>query len=326
MTTIVRFNYLFNIMADMQVNAKVIITDEIDVKGIEILEKHGLDVAYKPNIDKDALMDIIKDYDILIVRSRTKVRSDLIDASNLKIIARVGVGLDNIDVQYAKEKGIKVLNAEEAAMSSVAELVLGYMITLSRGITRADYGMKEGRWLKKELVGRELKGKYLGIVGVGKIGRRIGRVAKCLGMNLIGYDVVSIDQQFIRETNMIVTDLDTLLKSSDFITLHVPLTDQTYHMIDKDKLALMKKNACIINTSRGAVIDEEALYHALKEQTIAGAALDVFEEEPPTNQELIRLPNIICTPHIGAQTKEAQELAANVIAEKIIQELLEEKI
>ena len=313
-------------MADMQVNAKVIITDEIDSKGIEILKKHGLDVTYNPNIDKEQLMKVIDGYDILIVRSRTKVRRDLIDASNLKIIARVGVGLDNIDVKYAKEKGIKVINAEEAAMSSVAELVLGCMISLARGITKADASMKEGRWIKKELVGRELKGKYLGIVGVGKIGRRIGRIAKCLGMNLIGYDVVSIDQQFVRDTNMIVTDFDTLLKSADFITLHVPLTDHTYHMIDEKKLALMKNNAYIINTSRGAVIDEEALYNALKEGKIAGAALDVFEEEPPTNRDLINLPNIICTPHIGAQTKEAQELAANVIAEKIIQELLEEKV
>ncbi|GIU71616.1 MAG: 3-phosphoglycerate dehydrogenase [Anaerolineae bacterium] len=310
----------------MQVNAKVIITDEIDEKGIEILKKQGLDVSYKPGIDKDELMNIIKDYDILIVRSRTKVRKDLIDASNLKIIARVGVGLDNIDVEYAKAKGIKVLNAEEAAMSSVAELVLGLMISLARGITRADASMKEGKWIKKELVGIELKGKYLGIVGVGKIGRRIGRLARALGMNLIGYDVVSIDQQFIRETNMIVTDLDTLLKSSDFVTLHVPLTDHTRHMINKDKLALMKNTAYIINTSRGAVIDEDALYEALKNNKIAGAALDVFEEEPPRNLDLIRLQNIICTPHIGAQTKEAQELAANVIAEKIIQELLKEKV
>jgi D-3-phosphoglycerate dehydrogenase len=176
------------------------------------------------------------------------------------------------------------------------------------------------------LVGIELKGKYLGIVGVGKIGRRIGRLARALGMNLIGYDVVSIDQQFIRETNMIVTDLDTLLKSSDFVTLHVPLTDHTRHMINRDKLALMKNTAYIINTSRGAVIDEDALYEALKNNKIAGAALDVFEEEPPKNLELIRLQNIICTPHIGAQTREAQELAANVIAEKIIQELLKEKV
>jgi D-3-phosphoglycerate dehydrogenase len=227
-------------MADMQVNAKVIITDEIDEKGVDILKKQGLDVTYKPGIDKDELLNIIKDYDILIVRSRTKVRRDLIDASNLKIIARVGVGLDNIDVEYAKAKGIKVLNAEEAAMSSVAELVLGLMISLARGITRADASMKEGRWIKKELVGIELKGKYLGIVGVGKIGRRIGRLARALGMNLIGYDVVSIDQQFIRETNMIVTDLDTLLKSSDFVTLHVPLTDHTRHMINRDKLASLK--------------------------------------------------------------------------------------
>ena len=310
----------------MQVNAKALVSDMIDAKGIEILKNHGLKVDYKPDIDKDELLRIVKDYDVLIVRSRTKVRKDIIDAADrLRIIARVGVGLDNIDVDYAKSKGIKVLNAEEAAMSSVAELVIGLMIALARKLNIADSSMKEGRWIKKELLGFELKGKYLGIVGVGKIGRRVGRLARCLGMNLIGYDVMPIDQQFIRETNMIVADLDTLLKSSDFITLHVPLTDQTRHMINKDKIALMKSNAYIINTSRGAVIDEQALYEALKDNKIAGAALDVYEQEPPNNLDLIRLPNVVCTPHIGSQTKEAQELAANIIAEKIIQELLKKR-
>ncbi|MEM2856178.1 MAG: D-2-hydroxyacid dehydrogenase [Candidatus Nitrosocaldaceae archaeon] len=303
--------------------SNVIVSDEIDKKGIEILDRNGLKVTYKPDIEKEELLKIIKDYDILIVRSRTKVLRDVIDASNLKIIARVGVGLDNIDVKYAKEKGISVINAEEAAMSSVAELVIGLMIGLARGITKADTSMKNGKWIKKELVGYELKGKYLGIIGVGKIGKRVGRIAKALGMNLIGYDVVQIDKEFVRETNMITADLDTLLKNADYITLHVPLTEQTRHMLNKDKLMLMKKSAYIINTSRGGVIDEDALYHVLKDGMIAGAALDVFEEEPPRNIELVRLSNVICTPHIGAQTKEAQELASTIVAEKIIQKLRE---
>ncbi len=300
-------------------STKVIITDEINTKGIEILYNNGLDVTYKPDIERDEILKIISNYDILIVRSRTKVRRDIIDASQLKIIARVGAGLDNIDVEYAKSKGIEILNAEEAAMSSVAELVLGLLLSLARGIPKADSSMREGRWIKKDLLGIELKGRYLGIIGVGKIGRRIGRIARALGMNLIGYDIVSIDQQFIRETGMIVTDLTTLVRSADFITLHIPLTEETRNIINRDMLALMKKSAYIINTSRGGVIDENALYEALRNNMIAGAALDVFEEEPPKNLELIRLPNIICTPHIGAQTIEAQELAAIVIAEKIIQ-------
>jgi len=300
---------------------KVIITDEINAKGIEILNNNGLDVTYKPDIERDELLKIINNYDILIVRSRTKVKKDIIDASNLKIIARVGVGLDNIDIEYAKSKGIKIINAEEAAMSSVAELVLGLMLSLARSINKADFSMKEGKWIKKDLLGIELKGKYLGIIGVGKIGKRVGRIARAFGMNLIGYDIINIDQQFIRETGMIITDLNTLLRSSDFITLHVPLTEQTKNLINKDRLALMKRSAYIINTSRGGIIDERALYEALRDNRIAGAALDVFEEEPPKNLELVKLPNVICTPHIGAQTLEAQELAAIVIAEKIVQEL-----
>ena len=204
-------------------------------------------------------------------------------------------------------------------MNAVAELVIGLMLSLARNIPINDAGIKNDKWLKKEFKGIELKGKYLGIVGVGKIGRRIGRIARGFGMNLIGYDVVPIDQQFTREVGLITTDLNTLLSSADFVTFHVSLTDDTRHMINEQTLKLMKKTAYIINTSRGAVIDEVALYKALKEGKIAGVALDVFEVEPPTNNELVKLPNVICTPHIGAQTVEAQELAANVIAEQIIQ-------
>ncbi len=299
---------------------RVLVCDAIDSNGLEIMRRNGLNVDYKPDIRHEELLNAVKDYNILIVRSRTKVRKDVIDASNgsLRLIARVGVGLDNIDVEYAKSKGIKVINAEEAAMTSVAELVIGLMIALARGIVRADHAMKQGRWIKSELLGIELKGKYLGIVGMGKIGTRVARLARALGMNIIAYDIARIDPMLVRELGIVVTDLDTLMRSADFITLHVPLNDSTRHMIDEHKLALMKRTAYIINTSRGAVIDENALLNALKSKSIAGAALDVFEVEPPTNQELITLDNIICTPHIGAQTKEAQELAANVIAEKVI--------
>lgn len=304
----------------MQVSGKVLVCDAIDQKGIEIMQKHGLQVDYKPEITPDELIGAVKNYDILVVRSRTKVTKDVIDSNTkMKIIARVGVGLDNIDVKYAESKGMQVINAEVAAMNSVAELVIGLMLSLARGIPRADAAMKNGKWIKKELVGTELKGKYLGIVGVGKIGRRIGRIARGFGMNLIGYDVIPIDQQFVREVGLVVTDLNTLLSSSDFVTLHVPLTDDTKHMINEQRLSLMKKNAYLINTSRGTVIDEKALYNALKDGKIAGAALDVYEVEPPTNNALLQLPNVVCTPHIGAQTFEAQELAANAIAEKIIQ-------
>lgn len=304
----------------MQVSGKVLVCDKIDEKGVEIMRKAGLQVDYQPEIKADELITAVKNYDVLVVRSRTKVTKDVIDAnSKMKIIARVGVGLDNIDVQHAQSKGITVVNAEEAAMTAVAELVIGLMLSLARGIARADAAMKDGKWIKSELTGIELKGKYLGIVGLGRMGKRLARIARSFNMNLIGHDVIPPDQQFVREVGLIMTDLNTLLGSSDFVTLHVPLTPQTKHLINEQSLGRMKKNAYLINTSRGAVVDEAALYNALKNGVIAGAALDVFDVEPPTRSELVKLPNVVCTPHIGAQTREAQELAANVIAEKIIQ-------
>jgi D-3-phosphoglycerate dehydrogenase len=307
----------------MQVEGRVIVCDSIDDVGITILKKAGLLVDYKPEIDPDELLGSVREFDVIIVRSRTKITKEVIDAApNVKIIARVGVGLDNIDTEYAESKGIKVLNAAEAAMNAVSELVVGHMIALSRGIPKANEGMKNGKWLKKELVGSELRGKYLGIIGVGNIGRNLGRIAKCLRMNLIGYDIFPINQDYVREVNMIKTDLKTLLENSDFVSCHVPLTEKTRHLINSETLSYMKPTSFLINTSRGEIIDETSLINALTDKKIAGAALDVFEVEPPTNTELIKLPNIICSPHIAAQTKEAQELASTVIAEKVIQTLL----
>ena len=307
----------------MQVEGKVIVCDAIDEIGITILKKAGLVVDYKPEIDPDDLLTTVGESNVIIVKNRTKITKKVIDAApNVKIIARVGVGLDNIDTEYAESKGIKVLNAAEAAMNAVSELVIGHMIALSRSIPKADDGMKKGKWLKKELVGSELRGKYLGIIGVGNIGRNVGRIAKCLRMNLIGYDIFPINQDYVREVSMIKTDLKTLLENSDFVTCHVPLTEKTKHLINSETLSYMKPTSFLINTSRGEIIDEKSLFTALTEKRIAGAALDVFEVEPPTNTELLNLPNMICSPHIAAQTKEAQELASNVIAEKVIQTLL----
>ncbi len=307
----------------MQVEGKVIVCDAIDEIGITILKKAGLIVDYKPEIEPDDLLASVGESNVIIVRSRTKITKKVIDAApNVKIIARVGVGLDNIDTEYAESKGIKVLNAAEAAMNAVSELVIGHMIALSRNIPKADAGLKKGKWLKKELVGSELRGKYLGIIGVGNIGRNVGRIAKCLRMNLIGFDIFPINQDYVREVSMIKTDLKTLLENSDFVTCHVPLTEKTKHLINSETLSYMKPTSFLINTSRGEIIDEKSLFTALTENRIAGAALDVFEVEPPTNTELLNLPNMICSPHIAAQTKEAQELASTVIAEKVIQTLL----
>ncbi|MCH2603987.1 MAG: D-2-hydroxyacid dehydrogenase [Candidatus Nitrosopelagicus sp.] len=304
----------------MSLEQSVLICDQVNPTLNEILEKNGLKITYEPEITPEQISEKIENFDVVIVRSRTKLTKDLIEkASKCKIIARVGVGLDNIDQNAAKEKGIRVINAVEGAMNAVAELVIGLMLSLAREIPRADREVRNGNWIKKELMGTELRGKYLGIVGLGNIGKRLGRLARALNMNIIGFDVVPIDDEFSKEVGLMKTDIDTLLASSDYVSLHVPLLDSTKHMIDSTKMASMKNTARIINTSRGGVIDEEALYEALKNGQLGGAALDVFEVEPATTNKLTALPNFISTPHMGAQTKEAQSLAANVIAEKIIQ-------
>jgi D-3-phosphoglycerate dehydrogenase / 2-oxoglutarate reductase len=308
----------------MQIEGNVIVCDSIDEKGIGILRNAGLNVEYLPEISQQELITKVKDYDVIIVRSRTKVTKDVINSAiRTKIIARVGVGLDNIDTLEAQKKNIEVINAGEASVNAVSELVLGLMLSLSRNIPNANYATKQGKWIKKDLMGVELKGKYLGIIGLGKIGRNVARLARGLRMNLIGYDVVPIDKTFAQEVSLITTDIKTLIESSDYITCHVPFTEQTKHLINKEMFAIMKNGAFLINTSRGEVIDEQALIDCLKNKKIGGAALDVYEVEPPINKELLDLDNLICTPHIGAQTKEGQELASAVIAEKIIQRLLE---
>jgi D-3-phosphoglycerate dehydrogenase len=298
---------------------KVLICDSIDKIGIEILTKAGMIVDYQPDITLEKLKSIVNGYDVLVVRSRTSVSKDVIEGGNsLKVIARVGVGLDNVDTNYAKSKNIQVMNAQEAATNAVSELVIGSMISLARLIPHAHSEMKRGNWIKKSLMGTELSGKYLGIIGVGKIGRNVGRIARALRMNIIGYDIFPISREYINEVSMINADLSTLVESSDFITIHVPLSSDTYHLFDSNLLSKMKKSSYIINTSRGGIVDENALYDLLKDQKIGGAGLDVFEVEPPVNRKFLELPNVLCTPHIGAQTKEAQELAARVIAEKLI--------
>ena len=306
----------------MSLNQSVLICDQVNTILKEILEKNGLKVTYEPEITPEQIAEKIGTFEVVVVRSRTKMTRELIEkADKCQIIARVGVGLDNIDQNAAKEKNIRVINAVEGAITAVAELVIGLMLSMAREIPRADREIRNGNWIKKELMGTELKGKYLGIVGLGNIGKRLGRLAKALNMNIIGYDVVPIDDEFSKEVGLMKADLDTLLSSSDYISFHVPLLDSTHHMINAEKLKLMKKTARIINTARGGVIDEEALYNSLKDGDLAGAALDVFETEPATGNKLTTIPNFIATPHMGAQTKEAQLLAANVIAEKIIQVL-----
>ena len=306
----------------MSLNQSVLICDQVSSTLKEILEKNGLKVTYEPEITPEQIAEKIGTFEVVVVRCRTKMTRELVEkADKCQVIARVGVGLDNIDQEAAKEKNIRVINAVEGAITAVAELVIGLMLSMAREIPRADREIRNGNWIKKELMGTELKGKYLGIVGLGNIGKRLGRLARALNMNIIGYDVVPIDDEFAKEVGLMKADLDTLLSSADYVSFHVPLLDSTRHMINAEKLKMMKNTARIINTARGGVIDEEALYNSLKDGSLAGAALDVFEMEPATGNNLTTLPNFVATPHMGAQTKEAQLLAANVIAEKIIQVL-----
>ena len=257
----------------------VLICDVVDPVLNKILIDNGLKVSYEPEITSEQILEKISGFNIIIVRSRTTITKEMIDkADNCKIIARVGVGLDNVDQEAAKAKNIRVINAVEGAMNAVAELVLGFMLSLARQTTRGDRAIRDGKWLKKELKGTELRGKYLGIIGLGNIGKRLARLARGLNMNIIGYDVMPIDEEFAKEVGLMKADLNTLLQSSDYISIHVPLLDSTYHLLDAQKMSTMKKTAKIINTSRGGVVDEDALYEAIKNGNLGGAALDVFEK------------------------------------------------
>ena len=294
----------------------------IHEKAIQMLRDKGFEVVYHEYPSEDELVELIRDVDAVIVRSKPVVSRRVIEAGEkLKVIARAGVGLDNIDLEAAEERNIKVVNAPEAATNSVAELAIGLMLSVYRKIAYADRNMRMGRWVKKECMGYELRGKTLGIVGMGRIGRAVARIAyHGFGMRIIYYDVVRCPKEFEEEVKAKCVDLDTLFREADVVTLHVPLTPQTRHLVNEDRLKLMKKTAILINTSRGGVVDTNALVKALREGWIAGAGLDVYEEEPlPSDHPLTKLDNVVLTPHIGASTYEAQEKAGITVVEKIIE-------
>ena len=294
----------------------------IHEKAIQMLRDKGFEVVYHEYPSEDELVELIRDVDAVIVRSKPVVSRRVIEAGEkLKVIARAGVGLDNIDLEAAEERNIKVVNAPEAATNSVAELAIGLMLSVYRKIAYADRNMRMGRWVKKECMGYELRGKTLGIVGMGRIGRAVARIAyHGFGMRIIYYDVVRCPKEFEEEVKAKCVDLDTLFREADIVTLHVPLTPQTRHLVNEDRLKLMKKTAILINTSRGGVVDTNALVKALREGWIAGAGLDVYEEEPlPSDHPLTKLDNVVLTPHIGASTYEAQEKAGITVVEKIIE-------
>jgi len=298
---------------------RILVCDPLDEEGIEKLEKAGFEVDTKSNISNDELKKIVSNYEALIVRSRTKVTKEILEAgTQLKLVGRAGAGLDNVDVETAEKRGVKVLNTPEAPAEAVAELTTGLILALARSIPSADKAMKEGRWTKKDLIGWELKGKTLGTIGLGNIGERVARLAKGFGMKILITKRTPPDPALLKELEAEFVSLHDLLTRSDVVTIHVPYTPQTRHMIGEKELKLMKKGAYLINTSRGSIVNEEALLKALQSRRLGGAALDVYEVEPPTNWTLMKLPNVVCTPHIGAQTIEAQKTASVLISEKII--------
>lgn len=292
---------------------KVLVSDPIAAEGVRILKDAGFEVVEKTGLSPEELAKVIPGFDGIIVRSATKVTKDVIQAADkLKVIGRAGIGLDNVDRETAKQKGIKVVNTPTATSISVAELALGMMFAAARGIAQATASTKAGKWEKKKFKGFELYGKNLGIIGIGRIGTEVAKRAKALGMKVVAYDPQVKSSDYAQ-----LVDLDTLLKTSDYITLHIPKTNETSHMLNKAAFDKMKDGVVIINCARGGVVNEQALYDAIKAGKVRMAGVDVYESEPATDNRLFELDQVILTPHIGAQTKEGQTRAGTQIAELV---------
>ena len=292
---------------------KVLICDKIFDEGINLLENKGFQVSRCWTMPKEELLNAIGDYDVLIVRSATKVTADFItQAKKLKVIGRAGEGLDNIDLQKAREQGIAVVNTPSASSTSVAELTIAHLLALARNIVEGTLTLREGKWEKEALIGVEINGKTLGIIGCGNIGRTVERLALNLGMKVLVVESCVYDR---------FVPLDEMLPEADFISIHVPLTPQTRHMLSTKEFNMMKDGVMLIDCSRGGVVDQEALYQALISGKVKAAAIDVFEEEPPSNSRLLKLRNVYATPHLGAQTHEAQLRTSVQIAKRVIEAL-----
>lgn len=300
---------------------KVLITDGLEKEGKVILSARG-ELTDKKGVEAAELLEVIGNYDALIVRGRTKVTKEVFDAAkNLKVVGRAGVGVDNIDLDAAKAHGVTVVNAPTSTTIAVAELAFGLMMSMVREIPRADAAMKQEQYLKKELMGSEVTGKTLGIVGYGNIGRKLAKYAQGLDMKVICYDVVfeqGADLDKVRATGAEPVGLDELYSRADVISFHLPLTSSSKHMVNESVFSKMKTGVLIVDAARGGVIDEEALLAALETGKVGGAALDVLEKEPPLDWKLVKHPKVIATPHVGAQTNEAQVRVAIDIAEEVM--------
>lgn len=295
---------------------RVLTNDGLQQGAINKLTSLGFEVVNN-HYDKDVLGTTLKEFDILVIRSATKVTADILDQAQggkLKLIIRAGVGIDNIDVPYANKKGVVVKNTPNASSDSVAELAIGHMFALARFISISNCTMRDGQWNKKKYEGIELGGKTLGIIGMGRIGRALAKKAEALGMKIIYNDMFG--KQNDLSYNFL--ELDDLLKSSDFISLHVPYDKEKGSLIRKEQFDIMKDGVYLINCSRGKVVEETALLDALDNGKVAGAGIDVFEEEPTKNKELVNHNKVSVTPHIGAATKEAQERIGEEVVTTIV--------
>ncbi len=301
---------------------KVLVSDNLSERGVNILKDAGLEVDIKTGMKPDELRACIGEYDGIVIRSATKMTEDVIDvAANLKVIGRAGSGLDNVDKNAASKKGIVVMNTPGGNTITTAEHAFTMLMSLARNIPQATSSMKEGKWEKKKFMGVELFNKTLGIVGIGNIGSQVARMAHGLEMNVIAFDPFLSDEK-AAEMGVQKVDLAELFKRADFITIHTPLTSETKYIVNKDSIKTMKDGVRIINCARGGIINEQDLLEAVKSGKVGGAALDVFETEPPTDNPLLELSQVICTPHLGASTTEAQENVAIKVAEQIVDYLV----
>lgn len=295
---------------------KVLLCDPVDPVVLDHFQALD-DFTVEEVFERDLLEREIDDANFLVVRSGTTVDPDLLDrGSDLIGIVRAGVGLDNIDLDYADEKNVTVENTPEASTNAVAELVIGHILSLYRSISRADAALKNGNWIKSDLNGREIQGKTIGVIGYGRIGQRVGELTSAFGADVLGFDEY-IDDEVIRENGADPADLEELLNEADVVTVHVPLTDETRHLIGKDELKTLGDDAILVNCSRGGVYDEEALLEALENEEIIGVGLDTYETEPPGDTPLVQHADMVGTPHIGAATREAQERIGQLVIDKI---------
>lgn len=304
---------------------KILITDGLHEKGQAVLLPEA-QIDDRRDITAEELLEVIGAYNAMIIRGRTKVTPEVFKAADhLKVIGRAGVGVDNINLAFASSKGVTVVNAPQSTSLAVAELALTLMLSLARSVPSADSSMKAGQWMKKKLMGIELNEKNLGIIGMGNIGQIVAQRAAAFGMKVLGYDPL-LSNEVIIGRGAQPCSFEELLAQSDFITLHIPLTDETRNMINGQVLGKMKPGVRLVCAARGGVIDETALLGALESGQVAGAALDVFAKEPPGLSALVAHPSVIATPHIGAQTKEAQVRAAVDIATEVLAALRGEKL